>query len=227
MKHNFQAPYLIDAPQSLVVGAYLDCEHYYYLHDNAIQHCEILEYSPTHIRWNQVWRIFGFRIGHTLTTRYLPPATFINEKIMAFPQWLPSIHHFVKVESRSDFYHWDDKTTLSIFTVDMNLPWYIYPFRNILKYLILRFKILIDLEDVAMLARKTHVFGSQSVFHLLHKDQFILFKDEFSKNFGDLSNPLKPPLELQNKNYERITELKKSYIKKFMHTRFRELSGLR
>jgi len=227
MKYNFQASYLIDAAQSLVVGAYLDCEHYYYLHDEAIQHCEILDYSPTHIRWNQIWRIFNFKIGHTLTTKYIPPATFVNEKIQAFPIWLPSIHHIIKVESRSDFYYWDEKTTLSLFTVDIDMPWYVYPFRKILKYLILRFKILIDLEDVAMLARKTYLFGSKSVFHLLHKDQFILFKDEFVKSFGGTNPPLRPPPELQNNNYEHITEIKKPYIKKFMKTRYRELSGLR
>ncbi|MCB0368477.1 MAG: hypothetical protein KDD45_03310 [Bdellovibrionales bacterium] len=226
MIFTFKYCYLIKSRLPMVVGAYLDCEHFYYLHKEAIQNCEIIDYSRKKIIWSQVWNFLKIRFGQFITTEYIPPASFRNFEIKAFPKWLPNIHHIINVESQSDFYKWNEDSTLSVFSVKIHMPFILWPFREVIKYFILKLKILIDLEDVAMLDRKNRLYGKKSIQHFLHKDQFILFKEEFQSHFssGDLEH--NPPEEYKNKKISYITDLDYSYVKTFVSTKYKRISGL-
>jgi hypothetical protein len=220
---TFSFHYTLSAPVSLLVAAYLDCEHYDFIHQSSIEKYNILDHGPTHITWKQTWIIHGFSFGHIYTTRYFSPSVFTTDNYRPFPRWIPNFHHFYKVKSKVQYYSVDENTTLSI--TEFRIKTFFFPFAifiPILSYYIKKFKILIDLEDMAILERKKYVFGKLDNLHFTQPDQFFFFRDEYLKFFSAPNASVAVPDKYKNLINSPMTknlkDLPHRYIHRFMKT---------
>lgn len=216
MKYSFKICYELDCPVAISVAAYLDCEHYLYLHESYTTGIEILEIGDGHYTLNQYWKIFGFNIGHTGKNRYIPPATFINEEIKPYPPNRKiSIHNLIKVKTTLNYYETKRKTSLSELIVDLDIPFLLYPFRGLLRKSIEKLKIMKDLEDLEMIERRAKLFGRNYNSYYLRNGVFILHKEKYAKSFGNDSELLEEaPEEYSDTQWINIKDLDLSYVKK-------------
>ena len=216
MKYSFKICYELDCPLAVSVAAYLDCEHYLYLHENYSKDIEIVEIGDGHYTLNIYWSIFGLTFGHTGKNRYIPPATFINEEIKPYPPNKKiSIHNLIKVKTTLNYYETKRRTTLSELIVDLDIPFLLYPFRGLFRKSIEKLKILKDLEDLEMIERRAKLFGRNYNSDYLRNGVFILHKEKYAKYFGKDSEILeKTPQEYSDTQWINIKDLDLSYVKK-------------
>ena len=218
MKYSFKICYELDCPVALSVAAYLDCEHYLYLHESYTAGIEILEIGDGHYTLNQYWRLFGFTVGQSGINRYVPPATFINEEIKPYPPSRKiSIHNLIKVKTTLNYYETKRKTSLSELIVDLDIPFFLYLFRGLLRKSIEKLKIMKDLEDLEMIERRAKLFGRNYNSDYLRNGVFILHKDKYAKSFGKDSELLEEtPEEYRDTQWINIKDLDLSYVKKYI-----------
>ena len=218
MKHTFEIKYELDTPLAIAVAIYLDCEHYVYLHRGLSNKIEIIGKGDDYYMCHQSWSVFGIKIGQTYTCKYLAPATFINTDVKPFPSWIPSIHHLVHIQTALRYYQQPEKnTTLSELMVEMDMPFWLYPFRNAFRRTIAKIKILKDLEDVALIDRRARLFGRESNEAYLKKHQFMLHKEEYVKYFAANSIFLGDSGEHSRKEeWPNIKDLDFPYVRRFL-----------
>lgn len=218
MKHSFKVCYELDTPLAIAVAIYLDCEHYIYLHRALTNSIEIIEKGADYYKCHQTWKILGMRVGQSYTCKYHAPATFINEDLKPFPAWLPSIHHIVKTKTTLRYYENPaTKATLSELTVEMDMPFWLYPFRKFIQSVIEKIKILKDLEDVALFDRRAKYFGRESNSVYLKRHQFLLHKEDYVKHFGENSSYIGDAKDIyKNEQWVNIKDLDYAYVRKFL-----------
>jgi hypothetical protein len=219
VKYTFLIRYEIDAPLAISVAAYLDCEHYEYLHDSLTKKIEILEHGSDYYKCRIVAHSFGLDVGQIVTARYVPPGTFAQFDIQPFPRWWPSIHHLICTQTTLRYFETPErKTTLSELTVEIDLPFWLYPFRKVLQQAIERVKILKDLEDVAMIERRAKLFGRMNNDPYLREGQILLHKKEYLKYFGrDSQFYGDTPAEYRNERWPNIKSLNRPYVRRALH----------
>jgi hypothetical protein len=184
-KYSFDLMYELDTTVGCAVAAYLDAEHYVYLHSRYSPIYEPVERDGRRIKIRQEWRLGGLRVGQTLWTEYEPPARFINYGITSFPAWLPSIHHVMSTRTDLRYYPTTDgKATVSHLRVDLEMPAWLYPFRKLIEKKICELKKEKDREDIDMILRRAKLFGRGNINSYLQDHQFMLHKDDFVKHFG-------------------------------------------
>lgn len=218
MKHIFKVCYELDTPIAIAVAVYLDSEHYIYLHEDLSSSIEIIEKGSDYYKCHQTWKVLGLRIGQSYTCRYLPPATFINMDLKPFPFWLPSVHHFIKTKTTLRYYeNPSSKTTLSELTVELDLPFWLYPLRKKIQQVIEKIKILKDLEDVALVDRRAKLFGRNNNSVYLKKHQFMLHKKEYEEFFAENCRYLGNPTEIEREErWTNIKNLDLPYVEDFL-----------
>ena len=218
MKYSFKICYELDCPVALSVAAYLDCEHYLYLHNNYTSCIEILETGDGYYTLNQFWHIFRLKVGHTGKSRYVPPATFINEEVKLYsPSIKIGIQNLIKIKTTLNYYETKRKTSLSELIVDLDIPFFLYPFRGLLRKSIEKLKIMKDLEDVEMIERRAKLLGRNYNSDYLRNGVFILHKDKYTKFFGKDSELLEEtPEEYRDTQWINIKDLDLSYVKKYI-----------
>ena len=114
-----------------------------------------------------------------------PPARLLNYDIEPDPWWFPSIYHLVNV--RTDLRYYPDQTgtkTVSDLEIELDLAFWLWPFRHMMRRKMERMKIAKDMEDIAMIKRRDEIFGRDDIKPYLAKHQFLLYKDRFVEHFG-------------------------------------------
>ena len=218
MKYSFKICYEIDAPMAISVATYLDCEHYMYLHERLTKSIEILEHGDGYYRCRLTANTFGVKVGQSFTSRFIPPGTFVQSSIQPFPRWMPSVHHLIKTVTTMRYFETPGaRTTLSELTVDLDLPFYIYPFREKLRRAIEKIKIVKDLEDVAMIDRRAKLYGRDNNTPYINKHQFMLHKSKYLQCFGmDSEFYGETPEEYRDVRWTSIKDLDFPYVRQFM-----------
>ena len=151
----------------------------------------------------------------------------MNDDIRPYPSWLPSIYHLIKVKTTLRYYgNFERTTTLSELTVELNLPFLLYPFRKRIQDVIEKVKILKDLEDVALFDRRAKLFGRDSNEVYLKRHQFLLHKEDYVKYFSESCSFLGEPAEVQkNETWTNIKNLDRDYVKKFLKEDYHEYTN--
>jgi hypothetical protein len=194
MKHRFTVVEDQDTTLAIAVGAFLDCEHYVYLHRSIMASFEVLDYQERKIRVRQRMRWMGMLIGHECTIEYLPPGHFRTTDIVASPRWVPSVHHILKNTVVDIRYrrHPERDTTLMRFDMQFDMPFWLYPLRSYLQAVLERMHHLKEEEDLRVFARRARLFGRDNNACYLADHQFLLHKDEYLRCFGPHSALLVP-----------------------------------
>ncbi|NUP13602.1 MAG: hypothetical protein HOW73_46800 [Polyangiaceae bacterium] len=185
MKHRFEVVYSMDTTLGCAVAAYLDAEHYAFLHSKYSPHYEVVRKEGRTIRIRQTWTYGGVRIGQSCTTEYAPPARFLNYDIEGLPVFLPSVHHLVK--TRTELFYYPDATgtkTISHLVVDLDVPAPLAMLVPTLERKMVALKKEKDLEDMEMIFRRERLFGRGNIRGYLADHQFMLHKDDFVHHFG-------------------------------------------
>lgn len=185
MKHRFEVVYAMDTTLGCAVAAYLDAEHYAFLHSKYSPQYEVVHKDGRTIRIKQTWTYGRLRIGQSCTTEYAPPARFLNYDIQGLPVWMPSVHHVMK--TRTELFYYPDATgtkTVSHLVVDLELPSAMRPLVPAIEAKMVALKKEKDLEDMEMIFRRERLFGRGNLRGYLADHQFMLHKDDFVTHFG-------------------------------------------
>ena len=222
MKYSFKLCYELDTTLAIAVATYLDCEHYVYLHKGLTKKIEILEHGDGYYKCRLLANAFGFKIGQSMTAQYVPPATFVQYDVEPYPRWLPSIHHLIGTKTTLRYFETPERnTTLSELTIELDLPFWLYPFRQLIRRGIEKVKILKDLEDVAMIDRRAKVFGRANNTAYLNKRQFMLHKTDYLKYFGENSEFYgETSEEYKNLKWTDIKDLDLPYVRRFLAKKY-------
>lgn len=186
MKYQFSVTQEQDGPMAVVVGAFLDCEHYVFLHRKMMDQYEILEQDGLKSRVRQRLKLFGFlRMNQVFTLEYFPPGHFRSYDLVPVPWWIPSIHHFV--HSVVDVYytpHPTRDTTMMKFEVAMDIPFWLWPLRGVLRRMMEVMHFVKDQEDLDAIKAREKIYGRGNISYYLAEHQLMLNKDEYIKHFG-------------------------------------------
>jgi len=185
VRHEFRLIYELDTTVACAVAAYLDAEHYVYLHSKYSPRYEVTKREGRRIHILQKWKLGKLTIGQSCWTEYDPPARFLNYEIAPLPLWLPSIHHVMKTTTDLRYYPTaDGERTVSDLTVTLDMPFWLYPARHMIEERMCILKKEKDQEDIAMILRRAKIFGRGNIKGYLQEHQFMLHKDDFVKHFG-------------------------------------------
>jgi len=130
----------------------------------------------------EVMKVFGMKFGQIYTVEYMAPGSFRQFDFR--PIGKCGLFSFVKFETILNYFPTSRDTTLSELTINLTLPFWLYPFRTLFKFVLKRVKIIKDLEDLGMINRRARLFGRENISSYFKKDQFLLFKNDFCKFFG-------------------------------------------
>jgi hypothetical protein len=185
MKHAFTVKYELDTTVAVAVAAYLDIEHYTYLHSKYTDAIDIIWQDGLKIGVRQAWSYGGLKLSHLCTNEYVPPARFLNYDMRSEVRWIPSVHHVMT--TRTDLQYYPDPTgtkTISQLDVELDLPLWLWPLRHRIEARLTRLKTLKDMEDMAMIRRRDQIFGRGNIKCYLADHQFLLHKETFVEHFG-------------------------------------------
>ncbi len=188
MRHEFKLIYELDTTVACAVAAYLDAEHYVYLHKRYSPKYEVIKREGRRIRIWQTWQLGKLTVGQSVWTEYDPPARFLNYEVSPYPSWLPTIHHVMKTKTDLRYYPTEDgERTVSELTVTLDMPFWLYPARELIQERMCTLKKEKDEEDMDMIRRRAKIFGRGNIKSYLSDHQFMLHKDDFVKHFGGAS----------------------------------------
>lgn len=185
MKHTFTLVYELDTTVACAVAAYLDAEHYVFLHKKYSPQYEVVEKDGRRLKIKQTWHYGRTTVHQYCWTEYDPPARFLNYEISSQPWWMPSIHHVMK--TRTELRYYPDATgtkTVSHLKVELDLPFWLWPMRHIVERKLCQLKKEKDAEDMDMIRRREKIFGRGNIKSYLLDHQFMLHKDDFVAHFG-------------------------------------------
>jgi hypothetical protein len=185
VKYTFTLIYELDTTVACAVATYLDIEHYVFLHKKYLPHHEVVEKDGRRVKIKQTWHFGKQAVTQYCWTEYDPPARFLNYEISTAPWWVPSVHHVMK--TRTELRYYPDATgtkTVSHLTVDLELPFWLWPLRKVIEKRLCELKIEKDSEDMAMISRREKLFGRGNVKSYLVDHQFMLHKEDFIAHFG-------------------------------------------
>jgi hypothetical protein len=189
VRHSFRVVEELDCPLAVAVAAYLDCEHYLYLHRSLTDSLEIVRAEGFRITVRQSWKALGLRLGHEKTGEYVPPAEFLIYDVVPSPRWIPSVHHLVDIRTRLRYEAVPERdATRMIFDVDLGLPFWLWPLRGFLQRLIERLHAAQNAEDLAMIKRRESLVGRANLLAAyLRPGHFCYHKDEFVRRFAPVA----------------------------------------
>ena len=186
MNHTFTLIYELDTTVGCAVAAYLDAEHYAFLHRKYEPDWQPLSDDGRTIKVRQTWRYGVWRTGQVYTAEYVPPAQFLQYDVRPSPWWFPSIHHVVKTRTNLRYYLNDAGTaTVSHLEVQLDLPFFLWPLRRVIERKLCALKREKDAEDMAMIQRRAEIYGRGNIKTYLSPHQFMLHKEQFVEHFGE------------------------------------------
>ncbi|MBI3544176.1 MAG: hypothetical protein HY075_12975 [Deltaproteobacteria bacterium] len=194
MKHRFRVVEEQDCTVAVAIGAYLDCEHYVHLHRSIMTKLSIDKVEGRKVTWRQGLRWLGFlKITQTFVMEYFPPGHFKSYDMKAYPRWLPQFHHFVKTVMDVRYTkHPQRDATVMTFDCEMDMPFFLWPFRNVFQGIVEKMHHLKDQEDLDMIHRRDKFFGRGNINSYLAEGQFLLFKDDYVAHFAHEAQRAQP-----------------------------------
>ena len=186
MKHAFSVVEELDCPLPVAVAAYLDCEHFLFLHRSLTDSLEVVKVDGFKITVRQSWKAFGLKLGHDKTGEYFPPAEFRIYDVIPSPRWFPSVHHLIDITTRLRYAAVPERdATMMTFDVVLDMPFWLWPLRGFLQRLIERMHSAQNAEDLAMIKRREKSVGRENLLNVYLRDHhFCYHKDAFVKHFG-------------------------------------------
>ena len=186
VKHRFTVVDELDCSVAVSVAAYLDCEHYVFLHRSLTDSVELVKVDGLKVTVRQSWKAFGLKLGHDKTGEYVPPAEFLIYDVVPAPRWFPSVHHVMDIKTRLRYTPVAGRdATLMTFDVELDLPFFLWPLRGFLQRLVERLHAQQIVEDMDMIKRREKLVGRENLLAVYLKDHhFCYHKDEFLKHFG-------------------------------------------
>jgi hypothetical protein len=154
------------------VTAYLDCEHYAWLHARNYSHYEILEDGPTTSRIIQHSKYFGIVFKQHHFREYLPPSEFRMASDKPFP-----------INTHTAFTPRADGGVHRSVDVSMDLPAVLWPFRKLLAAHLRRYDARVYGEDAAAAVRREKYLGKNNWAWAFRPSQFLLHKDAVMQAF--------------------------------------------
>ncbi|MBV9894760.1 MAG: hypothetical protein JO020_11370 [Chloroflexi bacterium] len=148
------------------VTAYLDCEHYAWLHARNYSHYEILEDGPTTSRIIQHSKYLGITFKQHHFREYLPPSEFRMSSDKPFP-----IYTHTRFTERAD------GGVHRTVDVSVDLPWPLWPLRGLLAAHLRRYDARVYGEDAAAAERRARYLGKNNWLWAFRPSQFLLHKD--------------------------------------------------
>jgi hypothetical protein len=148
------------------VTAYLDCEHYAWLHARNYSHYEILEDGPTTSRIIQHSKYLGITFKQHHLREYLPPSEFRMASDRPF-----GIYTHTRFVARAD------GGVHRTVDVTIDLPWVLWPLRTLLAAHLRRYDARVYGEDAAAAVRRTRYLGKNNWAWAFRPSQFLLHKD--------------------------------------------------
>jgi hypothetical protein len=130
----------------------------------------------------EVMKVFGMKFGQIYTVEYKPPFTFRQFDFKPLKKF--GLFSLMELETILNYFPTNRNTTLSELTTNLTLPFWLYPLRTLIKFVLKRVKVIKDLEDLGMINRRARLFGRTNISSYFKEDQFLLFKKDFYKNFG-------------------------------------------
>lgn len=185
MKHRFTVVQELDCPVAVSVAAYLDCEHYIFLHRSLTDDVKVIKVDGLKVTVRQAWKAFGLRLGHYKTNEYVPPGEFLIYDVKPAPFWFPSLHHVMEIKTRIRYDPIKERdSSLMTFETELDLPFWLWPLRGVLQRLVEKLHAQQVLEDMVMIKRREGLFGRGNMTAYLAEHHFCYHKDEFLKHFG-------------------------------------------
>jgi len=154
------------------VTAYLDCEHYAWLHARNYSHYEILEDGPTTSRIIQHSKYFGITFKQHHFREYLPPSEFRMASDKPFP-----------INTHTVFTPRADGGVHRSVDVNMDLPAVLWPFRQLLAAHLRRYDARVYGEDAVAAVRREKYLGKNNWAWAFRPSQFLLHKDAVMEAF--------------------------------------------
>ena len=148
------------------VTAYLDCEHYAWLHARNYSHYEVLEDGPTTSRVIQHSKYLGITFEQHHFREYIPPSEFRMASDKPFP-----IYTHTTFTARPG-----GRVHRSV-DVTMDLPFFLWPFRKLLRAHLRRYDARVYGEDAAAATRREKYLGRNNWLWAFRRSQFLLHKD--------------------------------------------------
>jgi hypothetical protein len=186
MIHKFSVIKEFDIPLAVSVAAYLDCEHYIFLHRSLTDSVEVVKVDGFKVTVRQSWKGLGLKLGHYKTGEYVPPAEFLIYDVKPSPAWFPSVHHLMDIKTRLRYTAPEGRdATLMTWDVELDLPWFVWPLRSWLQGLVEKLHAQQVDEDVVMIKRREKLVGRANLLKVYLADHhFCYHKDDFIKHFG-------------------------------------------
>ena len=156
------------------VTAYLDCEHYAWLHARNYSHYEILEDGPTTSRIIQHSKYFGYTFKQHHFREYLPPSEFRMTSDRPFP-----------INTHTRFTPRREGGVHRTVDVTMDLPLVLWPFRQLLAAHLRRYDARVYAEDASAAARRARYLGKDNWAWAFRPAQFLLHKDAVIAAFSE------------------------------------------
>jgi len=156
------------------VTAYLDCEHYAWLHARNYSHYEILEDGPTSSRIVQHSKYLGITFKQRHFREYLPPSEFRMLSDKPFP-----------IRTHTRFTARPDGGVHRTVDVAIDLPFFAWPLRRLLEGHLRRYDARVYAEDAAAAARRQKYLGKNNWAWAFRPSQFLLHKDAVIEAFRD------------------------------------------
>jgi hypothetical protein len=156
------------------VTAYLDCEHYAWLHARNYSHYEILEDGPTTSRIIQHSKYWFFTFKQHHFREYFPPSEFRMASDKPFP-----------IFTHTRFTERSDGGTHRTVDVAMDLPLPLWPLRGLLAAHLRRYDARVYGEDATAAARRAKYLGKNNWLWAFRPSQFLLHKDAVINAFRD------------------------------------------
>ena len=209
MKFSFKQKYLFPVSMESAVVTYLDCEHYIFLHATCETKYQIINLENNKCISEVHYKSGIFKWKQISTTEYISPSTLkqYDVKIKGFGYSI--LANLLNVRTTLKYYYNnrscrlfniknkqfefltpDNKTLISEILYEIDLPFYLYPFKFFLKKNLEKMKINKDIEDLDFIERRIKLFGNDNVnaksgywAPYFRKNYFILFKEQFINNF--------------------------------------------
>lgn len=156
------------------VTAYLDCEHYAWLHARNYSHYEILEDGPTTSRIIQHSKYWFFTFKQHHFREYYPPSEFRMASDKPFP-----------IFTHTRFFERPDGGVHRTVDVTIDLPLLLWPFRGVLAAHLRRYDARVYGEDAAAAERRAKYLGKNNWAWAFRPSQFLLHKDAVIEAFAE------------------------------------------
>ena len=183
MKYEFSQIYEFPSSVPTAVVTFLDCEHYAHLHSDIETRFEIIDINENKCRQKIDYKWSFLEWSQITTVEYTPPATLTQYDSVIKGKGVSALANLLKVKTTLRYYLDDNDKTISDLKYEINMPFWMYPFRGWIRKRLEKMKLEKDNQDIEMIQHREKLFGKDHVKGYLAPHQLILFKELFIKTF--------------------------------------------